>query len=157
MDSEVSMLLDRAENELVIALALDKLSEKEDLASPLDIPRGTTFYSSVISHCYYAIFNSAKAYLVSKKVKLEKQGQHQQVYFAFRRMVKEGIIEKELLKIYEDLKVKAESLLEILNSEREKRKTFTYETVAQANKKPAEDSIKNAKEFISHIKRMIGN
>lgn len=155
MDSEVRLLIDKAENEFLAALALNNLSENENNASIFEIPRGTTFYSSVISHCYYAIFNCTKAYLLSKNIKLEKQGQHQQVYYLFRKMVKEGVIEQELLNIYEEIKVKAESLLEILSSEREKRKMFTYETIPQANKQPAEDSIKNAKEFISHLRKMI--
>ncbi len=156
MDSEVSILLDRVENELLTARSLDKLSEDKDKASTFDLPKGTTFYSSVISHAYYSIFYCAKAYLLSKKIKLQsKQGQHQQVYFQFKKLVKERIIEKELFKIYEELKIKADSLLEILHNEKEKRKTFTYETIPQANKQPAKDSINNAMEFISHIRKMI--
>jgi len=156
MDSEVSILLNRAENELLLARSLDRLSWDDREASAFQLPKGTTFYSGVISHCYYAIFYCAKAYLLSKGIKLKsKQGQHQQVYFEFKKLVREGIIEKEILRIYEELKIKAESLLEILSTEKEKRKTFTYETISQANKQPAEDSIKNAISFISHIRRMI--
>ena len=158
MDSEVNLLLDRAENELLVARSLVKLSENKEDASIFELPEGTTFYSGAISHSYYAIFYCAKAYLLSKGIKLSsKQGQHQQVYFKFKNLVKEGVIEGELLKIYEDLKIKAESLLEILHNEKEKRKTFTYETHSQANKEPAEESLKNATFFIAHIRKFIEN
>lgn len=156
MDSKVKLFIDRAENELVAASVLKQVSEENKLKTALQVDLSITFYSSVISHAYYAIFYSAKAYLLSKNIFLpSEQGQHQQVYFKFRKLVEEGIIEKELLKIYEELKMKAETLLEILHSEKEKRKTFTYETLPQANKLPAEDSIKNALDFVSHMKRMI--
>jgi len=42
-----------------------------------------------------------------------------------------------------------------MEDEREKRTTFTYKTLPQANKEPAEKSIENAKFFISHIKSFL--
>ena len=50
---------------------------------------------------------------------------------------------------------RAEALLDILKTERVKRTNFTYETIPQANKEPAEDSLNNALLFISHIKEFI--
>lgn len=156
MDSMASILLNRSENEILAARLLGKLSDNEELAKNLELPKGTTFYSAVINHSYYAIFYCAKAYLLAKGIYLRsKQGQHQQVYHKFRRLVKEGVIDNELLKIYEEIKIKAESLLEILHNEKEKRRTFTYETIPQANKEPAEDSIKNAIIFVSHLKKVM--
>ncbi len=46
--------------------------------------------------------------------------------------------------------VRAETLLEIFKTEKRKRGDFTYNTIPQANVEPAEESIKNAKEFIKH-------
>src|SRR3989338_1352783 len=156
MDSEVSLLLDRAYNELLAARSLSKLSEDNKLKTEMLLPPQTTFYSSVISHSYYSIFYSAKAYLLHKNIKLSsEQGQHQQVYFKFKQLVQKGILQEELLDIYEDIKLKAEKLLEVLHEEKEKRKIFTYQTIPQANKSPAQDSIKNASFFISHIKSFI--
>lgn len=156
MDSEANLLLDRADNELLAAKALHKLSEDNELKISMLLPPKTTFYSSVIGHSYYCIFYSAKAYLIHKDIKLSsEQGQHQQVYFKFKQFVQKGVLQSELLKIYDDIKLKAEKLLEILHEEKEKRKIFTYQTIPQANKSPAEDSIKNANFFISHIKSFI--
>lgn len=156
MDSKVSLLLDRADNELLAAKSLYKISEDNKLKTDILLPPQTTFFSSVISHSYYAIFYSAKAYLTCKDIKLSsEQGQHQQVYFKFKQIVKEGILQRELLEIYEDIKFKAEKLMGILLEEKEKRKVFTYQTIPQANKSPAEDSIKNASFFIAHIKSFI--
>lgn len=156
MDSRVSLLMDRAENEILAAQALKKLSEEDAAKTEFNFPASATFYSSVISHAYYAIFYSAKAYLLLRNVSLlSKQGQHQQVYFQFRKLVESGIIEKELLKIYEEVKVKAEVLLDILKTEKDKRTNFSYETIPQANKQPADDSLNNTIFFVSHIKKFV--
>lgn len=156
MDSRVSLLMDRAENEIFAAQALKNLSEDSQLKIKFEFPPNVSFYSSVINHSYYAIFYCAKAYLISENIILKsEQGQHQQVYFEFKKLVKFGLIEKQLLKIYEEVKGMAESLLDIIKTERAKRTTFTYETIPQANKQPAEESLKNALFFISHIKRFL--
>lgn len=70
-------------------------------------------------------------------------------------MVKSGLIEKDLLKVYEAVKTKAEVLLEILEKEKGKRNEFVYETLPLANKYPAEDSINNALLFIAYIKTFL--
>ena len=156
MDSQVEIFLKRADNELFIAKSLKILSEEIKYKDELSIPKDVTFYSAVISHSYYAIFYAAKAYLLSRKIPLKsKQGQHQQVYYEFRKLVQSGEIEKELLKIYEENKLKAEVLLGIIKSEKDKRTDFTYETIPQANKTPAEESLNNALIFISHIRRFL--
>ena len=132
------------------------MRKEESLKKIFNFPSETTFFNGVIEHSYYAIFNCAKAYLISKNVHLKsEQGQHQQVYFEFRKLVERGLIEKDLLKVYNDVKTKAEVLLGILKKEKEKRNTFAYETLPQANKKPAEDSLDNAIIFISHIKAIL--
>ncbi len=156
MDSKVRLLMDRAENEILVAQALKKLSEEVSLKKEFDFSPSASFYSNVIGHSYYAIFYCAKAYLIANNIHLkEMQGQHQQVYFEFRKLVEKGLIDIELLRIYDDIKVKAEYLLEILKTERDKRTSFTYETLPQANKQPAEDSLNNALFFISHIKKFL--
>jgi len=156
MDSQVEIFIKRADTELLAAKSLKVLSEETKHKDELSIPQGATFYSSVISHSYYAIFYAAKAYLLSKNILLKsRQGQHQQVYFKFRKLVQYGEIEKELLRIYEENKLKAEVLLDILKSEKVKRTDFTYETIPQANKAPAEESLNNATIFISHIRRLL--
>ncbi len=156
MDSEVSLSMNRAQNEIFSAQALKRLSEEEDLKKIFNFPPETTFFNGVIEHSYYAIFNCAKAYLLSKNIHLKsKQGQHQQVYFEFKKIVEKGLIETDLLKVYDDVKIKAEVLLEILKKEKEKRNTFTYETLPRVNKKPAEDSLDNAILFVSHIKAFL--
>lgn len=157
MDSEDKLLIERAEHEILTSEILEKLSKIEysDVNERLDIPSGNTFYSAVIGHAYYSIFYGAKAYLVSKGTKFSEQGQHSAVYYKFKKLVNAGELDKELMIIYEDAKIKAEILLSILEDEEEKRTRYTYKTIPQANKEPAEKSIENAKFFISHIKEFI--
>ena len=61
-----------------------------------------------------------------------------------------GLLDTRLLIIYKQMIIRAETLLEIFRTEKRKRGIFTYNTIPQANVEPAEESIKNAKEFIKH-------
>ena len=131
------------------------LSELAEAKTLLKIPAAETFYSSAISHAYYTVFYGAKAYIINKGIKLPEQGQHQAVYFAFRKFVRQGSVATELLELYEEVKVKAETLLEIFEKEERSRTKFTYKTLAQANKDPANESIKNAEIFLKQIKGLL--
>ena len=154
MDSTIDLCLQRADSELVLAAAINRISQEAQLKKDIfKIAENFTFYSAVISHSYYAIFNSAKAYLISKGITFtDKQGQHQKVYHKFKYFVKKGVIESELLKIYDEVKGRAEELLNILEKERENRGIYTYEKLSQANKEPAEKSLSNARHFVTHMK-----
>lgn len=153
MDSTTKIYFDRANNEIKLAESIVLLSENDKVKQEVfNIPKSMTFYSAVISHSYYAIFYSAKAYLQTKGIAFtERQGQHQRVYFEFSKLVKKGIIDKELLDMYKEVMIKAETLLEILRQEKDSRNEFTYEKLPQANKEPARNSLKNAQQFYSHL------
>lgn len=158
MDSIIKLSLERAENEINLANVVSKVSQDETIKDKtFNLKKDTTFYSAVISHSYYAIFYSAKAYLLSQGILFtNKQGQHQKVHYEFSKLVKKGIIDKKLLEIYEDALVKAEKLLDILVQERKKRTEFTYERLPQANKGHAQESLNNATLFYSSIVNVIG-
>ncbi|MCF7866108.1 hypothetical protein K9L67_00705 [Candidatus Woesearchaeota archaeon] len=53
--------------------------------------------------------------------------------------------------------MRADTLLEIFKEEKWKRSHYTYNTIPQANKEPAKDSVNNAKMFLKHIKNLIEN
>ena len=105
---------------------------------------------SVISHSYY----SAKAYLLTKRIKTDAPEVHKKTFEAFKNFVKEGIVSKELLKLYEEVLIKAQTLLDIFKTEKKKRGEFTYQRIAQANRDPANQSLNNAKTFFSNIYRI---
>jgi len=157
MDLAIELCLKRAENEIVLAKLIQRISNENQLKKEVfQIAEDFTFYSAVISHSYYAIFQSAKAYLLSKGVGFSsKQGQHQKVYHRFKKHIKKGTMDAELLNIYDSIMIRADELLGILEMEREKRGNFTYETLPQANKEPAEDSLVNAQKFYKHIYALI--
>ncbi len=155
MDSEVKLLLERAENELDLAKVIFILTENKNLQSEIfHLDKTQTFYSSVISHSYYCIFYSAKAYLLMKGIKTDAPEVHKKTFEAFKKFVNKGIVSKELLKLYEEVLIKAETLLGIFKSEKRKRGEFTYQRIAQANKEPANQSLENAKTFFSNIYRI---
>jgi hypothetical protein len=64
-------------------------------------------------------------------------------------------LEDELFLMYEDAEAKAEELFNSLSDEREKRGQFTYERLPKANRLPAEESIKNATQFVRDIETIL--
>ncbi|MBI3035385.1 hypothetical protein HYY71_03610 [Candidatus Woesearchaeota archaeon] len=110
----------------------------------------------MISHSYYSIFYSAKAILLTKGVKTSAPDVHKKTYEEFERVfVNSGILDMKLFEIYKKMVVRADALLQIFKDEKWKRGNFTYKTIPQANKEPADDSLKNAKIFVSHISKII--
>jgi len=153
MDSKVKLYLERAENELRLAKAVFNLSQKENIKTELGANPEDTFYSAVISHCYYSIFYSAKAILFTIKINTKSPEIHKRTFIAFKeKFIDTGVLDRELLLIYNDLIVKADEFLEIFKDEKWKRGHFTYHTIAQANIEPAKQSINNCIKFLTNIK-----
>lgn len=155
MDTKVRLYLERAENELILARTNFNISVESRLKATLNIPLKNTFFNEVISLCYYSIFYTAKAYLLSKNISTNPPEEHRKTYEEFEKFVESGRLDKELWKIYEEETEKAESLLNILHIEKIKRGRFTYNINASANIPYAKESLENAKKFISIIKNLI--
>jgi len=156
MDSMVEIFIERANNELLAANSLKRLSEDSKAKMNFNLPSNITFYSSVISHSYYAIFYAAKAILLMNGIKTVSPEIHKKTFDAFQKyLVETGILDVKLLEIYKTMVIRADGLLEIFRIEKRKRGDFTYTTIPQTNKAPAEDSIKNARLFISNIQKVI--
>lgn len=158
MDSMVNTLLERAENEILAAEILKSMSEEEESKKLFEFTKDKTFYSSVIGHSYYGIFYSTKALLLTKNIKTTTPEVHKKTFEEFKKnFVDTGILDVEFLEIYKKMVVRADALLEIFKDEKWKRGNFTYNTIPQANKEPAEDSLKNSKFFFSNISKVIKN
>lgn len=152
----VNVYLKRAINEINVAKILFEISDNKENKKEFDIGEETTFYSSVISHSYYAIFYSAKALLSTKDIKTASPEIHKKTYEQFKKtFVDTGILDVNLLNIYKKMIIKADLLLQIFKDEKWKRGHFTYHTIPQANKAPADESLNHAKLFVSNIKRII--
>jgi uncharacterized protein (UPF0332 family) len=147
--------MQRSEDEYLLSMNDMKISTDLKVKKELGVSFEKTFYYSVISHAYFSIFYSAKAYLTSKGIKTSAPEEHKKTYEEFKRLVDEKIVDRELLELYDDAIMKAESLLEIFYTEKKKRGQFTYNVQSEANKPYAEKSIMNAKKFITTIKKMI--
>ena len=151
MDSKVEMYSKRARSEIDSASILFRASGERNVKDVLSIGKEETFYSGVISHAYYAIFYCAKAMLLTKGVVTEPPEVHKKTFEKFKvTFIDSGMLDAKLLIIYRELIVRAETLLEIYKRERKKRGDFTYNTIPQANKAPAEESINHAKTFFKH-------
>ena len=156
MDSMVEIFMERANNEVLSAQSLKKLTEEPKLKEDLELPADITFYSAIISHSYYAIFYAAKAILLTKGIKTFPPEIHKNTFEEFKKhFVDTGVLDVKLLEIYKKMVVRADELLEIFREEKWKRGNFTYNTIPQANKEPADDSLKNSKIFVSNIMQVI--
>ena len=156
MGSLIDVYVDRANNEVMVAESLKRLSEREEDKLNFGLPDDISFYSSVISHSYYAIFYAAKALLLVKGIATKSPEVHKKTFEEFKKnFVDTKELDVSLLKIYKKMIVRADELLEIFKDEKWKRGHFTYQTIPQANKEPAEDSLKNSKFFVSNIMKVI--
>ena len=157
MDSIIKIYLERSENEIVQAEILYKVTSDQKLQKEVfHLDKDETFYSGVISHCYYAVFYAAKAILLTKRVKTYAPSVHKKTYDEFKRVfVDTGLLDMKLFDIYQEMVVKASELLEIYKISKSKRGKFTYKTIPQANKSPAEESLKHAKTFVSNIGKVV--
>ena len=150
MDSKVELYIKRARTEMNMAIVLLESSNNKILHE-FNIPEDETFYSGVISHCYYSIFYCAKAMLLTKRIDTKAPEVHKKTLNAFKeQFINTGILDTKLFLIYKKMIVRAESLLEIFRAEKRKRGDFTYNTIAQANIEPANQSLENAKTFFKH-------
>lgn len=148
--------LERADNEIIIAATLKRLSEDKEAKRFFAIDGRLTFYSGVISHSYYSIFYCAQAMLITKNIKPEAPNVHQKTFDAFKeQFVDTGILDVKLFEIYKKLVIRADALLDIFKDEKWKRGHFTYKTIPQANQEPADDSLKNARLFFTNINKII--
>lgn len=151
MDSLFKLYLKRAQNELNLSSVVMKVSDDKEMQVSVFKVQEDTYYSAVISHAYYSIFYAAKAYLLTKGVKTQPPEEHKKTLEEFRILAGKGVVDVELLKLYEKMVVKAETLLNIFQLEKRKRGKFTYRTLPQANREPAKESIENAQTFFRHI------
>lgn len=156
MDSRVKIYLKRAENEFQLARGLIALSSKNDFKLELEINKEETFYSSAISHAYYSIFYAAKAMLLTKGMETKSPEVHKRTFESFKEeFIDSGVLDVELLNIYKKMIIRADVLLQIFKDEKWKRGHYTYHTIPQANKEPAEESIENAKVFLGNIMKVV--
>ncbi len=148
LDNSVILYLDRAANELNLAKAIFKLSTITNLKLEFELKEDTTFFSNVISTSYYCIFYSAKAFILTKGVKIEMPDEHKKTLNEFEKLTDSGIIDQGLLEIYKDVVIKADELLGIFKIEKDKRGKFTYKKLPQANLEPANESLNSAEKFL---------
>ncbi len=155
LDNKEILYLQRAKNELDLAKSIFRLSMNARLKLEFELKQDSTFFSNVISTCYYCIFYSAKALLYAKRIQTGPPEEHKRTLDEFKKLVFSGEIDKELLKIYEDIVIKADELLGIFLTEKSKRGRFTYKKLPQANAEPAKESLINAEKFFKNINLLI--
>lgn len=152
----VKLNLAKAENELKHAEAVFKISANNALKEELELLETDTFYSGVISHAYYAIFFAAKALLIKEKIITKVPNIHKAALDAFSYyFILNGKLDVQILLLYKSAIIKADALLSLFVSEKEKRVEFTYKTLPDANKTPAKESLDNAHKFLTNIKKIV--
>jgi len=154
MDFEYEIYLARSQNELNLSMMVQKISDDKKMQVEIFAMKEDTYYSAVISHAYYCIFYAAKAYLLLKGIKTSAPEEHRKTFEEFSKLVDKGTVDIELLRIYQSMLMRADTLLHIFELEKGKRGKFTYRKIPQANQEPAQESISNAKTFFNHVYRL---
>ena len=154
MDFAYKICLARAQNELNLSIMVQRISDDQKMQIEIFGIKEDTYYSAVISHAYYSIFYAAKAYLLLKGIKTKAPEEHRKTFGEFSKLVDKGTVDVELLKIYQAMLIKADTLLHIFELEKGKRGNFTYRRIPQANQEPAQESIRNATLFFSNLFRL---
>jgi len=153
-DFEYKIYLARAQNELNLSIMIQKISDDKKMQLEIFQMKEDTYYSASITHAYYSIFYAAKAYLLLKDIKTQAPEEHKKTFNEFSKLANIGTIDIELLKIYQNALIKADTLLHIFELEKSKRGKFTYLRIPQANKEPAQESIKHAQIFFKNIYKL---
>jgi uncharacterized protein (UPF0332 family) len=151
LDFEYKIYLARAQNELNLSMMIIKISDDKNMQAEIFGMKEDTYYSATISHAYYSIFYAAKAYLLIKGIKTKAPEEHKKTFDEFSKLVEKGTVDIELLRIYQNMLMKADALLSIFELEKGKRGKFTYRRIPQANQEPARESITNAQTFFNRI------
>ncbi|MBI4738841.1 HEPN domain-containing protein [Candidatus Woesearchaeota archaeon] len=157
MDFEHKVYFARAQNELNLSGMVQKISDDKKMQVEIFGMKEDTYYSAAISHAYYSIFYAAKTYLLLKGIKTSAPEEHKKTFEEFSKLVDKGTVDIELLKIYQNMLMKADTLLHIFELEKCKRGKFTYRRIPEANQEPAQESINNAKVFFNNIFRLCEN
>ena len=89
-----------------------------------------------------------------KDIKTSAPEEHKKTFDEFSELVYKGAVDVELLKIYKNMLMRADTLLRVFEIEKGKRGKFTYKRIPQANREPAQESINNAKTFFNNIFRL---
>ena len=156
-DRKEILYLERAKNELDLAMAIFKLSTNPKIKLELELKDDATFYSNVIGNSYYCVFYAAKALLYSKNIVTVVPEEHRKTLEEFEKLTYSGEIDVELLTIYKSMVIKADELLGIFKTEKAKKGKFTYQKLPQVNQQPAQESLNNAEIFFKNINLMILN
>ena len=154
MDFAYEIYLARSQNELNLSMMVQKISDDKTMQVEIFAMKEDTYYSAVISHAYYCIFYAAKAYLLLKGIKISAPEEHRKTFEEFSKLVDKGTVDIELLRIYQSMLMRADTLLHIFELEKGKRGKFTYRRIPQANQEPAQESISNAKTFFNNVYRL---
>ncbi|MBI2672256.1 hypothetical protein HYX16_04955 [Candidatus Woesearchaeota archaeon] len=156
--TRIHLMFSKAQNNLKIGRAIFKISKDSKLKELLKLKDKDSFYDWVIQASYYTIFHAANALLASKKIKILQPSIHKAALYAFGKIfIINKELEDELFFIYEEAEQKALELFSTLAEEKQKRGFSAYERLSKMNIEPAEESLKNAQEFLKVIGLILAN
>jgi len=146
----------KANNNLKFAKTALKISDSKEIKEILGLAENDSFCDWVIVVAYYAMFHITHALLATKGIRIMEIRVHEATIYSFAKyFIINKELEDELFLMYKDAEAKAEELFASLSEERKKRGQFTYERLPKANRLPAEESLKNAVQFVRDIEPIL--
>lgn len=157
-------LLKKQKNETAKEMYIKNSDLSLETAQKLLLLESTTYkpYLWVIVSSYYSMYYIANAVLLEIGYKVGDKISHKVTSDALIVLARDKL-KKDLIEGYEDVKEdalelissKADSLLQSLDLEREKRSKFQYQMDEQIKKSKALTSLERAKQFIFEMKKLL--
>ncbi len=157
-------LLKKQENETAKQMYIENSNLSLETAQKLFSLETETYkpYLWVIVSSYYAMYYIANSVLINFGYKVGESISHKITSDALIIFIR-GKLKKGLIEEYENIKgdalelisSKADSLIESLDFEREKRSKFQYRMDEQIKKSKALTSLERAKEFVFEMKKLL--
>lgn len=155
---EDGLLKKTTTNDKIIKILLE--NAKESLRVAEEVKEISELWVIVCS--YYSMFYYANAVLLKLGYKVGEKIAHKVTADAMIVYVRNKL-KKSLLEEYEDVKeealnlagIKADSLIQSLDFEREKRSVIQYKTIEAEKQSKAKTSLKRAKEFSKEMRKLL--
>jgi uncharacterized protein (UPF0332 family) len=169
VEGEVKFFLNKAEQALMTADCLIRISDNAELKKNFAFPSQFESYVWIINTSYYSMFYTATALLAFHGYRIKsEQGIHALTYNAliYYFLDNDKKLEKHILEKYQQVEKEAAELLQLAQEEArghiervkfemEKRRIFTYYMGISAEKSKATTSFERAKEFLTLAKEMM--
>ncbi|MEW6528339.1 MAG: HEPN domain-containing protein [Candidatus Micrarchaeota archaeon] len=145
--------LTKADHNFMVSSILLKLGNSDEAKKALNIPKDFSAFDWIVITAYYAMYHSALAALASIGYKSDN---HTATIIALEVFfVKKNLLEKEFLDKLKQARELEEEYVQKLRHARRQREAAQYEVTEETGKDAAEKLLKDARNFVNRIEKLV--